>query len=136
MLDWWGDVQDQQAQKGQLLSKRPPLRLIWDPASDTILVANASASQLAEIERLIKEYDQPQPDDAATERVTRPVKIQYSQASTIVTALKEVFRDLLSSKDKEFDSKDGQKPARAAAGSRSFATAWAAPTTAASNQRP
>jgi type II secretory pathway component GspD/PulD (secretin) len=109
VLDWWGYMQDAGPKDGSLLSKRPPLRLIWDPDSNTILVANASGSQLAEIEHLIKQYDQPQPEDAATERVTRPVKIQYSKASTIVTSLKEVFRDLLSSKDKEFDQKDGQK---------------------------
>jgi type II secretory pathway component GspD/PulD (secretin) len=103
---WWDQYESVDSKEGSLLTKRPTLRIIWDPASDTILVANASQSQLAEIDRLIKEYDQPQPDDETTERVTRPVKIQYSRASTIVTALKEVFRDLLSSKDKEFDSKD------------------------------
>jgi type II secretory pathway component GspD/PulD (secretin) len=113
---WWDQYEDVESKSGSLLSKRPKLRLIWDPASDSILVANASPSQLAEIERLIKEYDQPQPDDAATERVTKPVKIQYSRASTIVTSLKEVFRDLLSSKDKEFDSKDGQKSGSGSSG--------------------
>jgi type II secretory pathway component GspD/PulD (secretin) len=108
ILDWWGDVQESNKKKGSILSKRPPLRLIWDPASDTILVANASASQLAEIERLIDAYDQPAAEDAAMERVTQPIKIKYSRASTIATAVKEVFRDLLSSKDKEFDAKDGK----------------------------
>jgi hypothetical protein len=108
ILDWWGDVRTQDKKRDSLLSKRPTLRLIWDPASDTILVSNASARQLAEIESLINEYDQPAPDDATTERVTQPVKIQYSRASTIAAAVKEVFRDLLSSKDKEFDSKDAK----------------------------
>jgi hypothetical protein len=116
VLDWWGNVQDTGPKDGSMMSKRPPLRLIWDPDSNSILVANASASQLAEIEHLIKEYDQAQPDDAATERVTRPVKVQYSKASVIVTALKEVFRDLLSSKDKEFDKGDGQKTASGSSG--------------------
>ncbi len=106
---WWDMYQDVDSKKeSRLLSKRPGLRLIWDPASDSILVANASPSQLAEIKHLIKEYDQPQPDDSATERVTRPIKIQYSRASMIVASVKEVFRDLLSSKDKEFDSKDAK----------------------------
>lgn len=106
ILDWWGDVRESNKKESSLLSKRPTLRLIWDPASDTILVANASSRQLTEIDRLIKEYDQPAPDDATTERVTQPIKIRYSRASTIATAVKEVYRDLLSSKDKEFDSKD------------------------------
>ncbi len=103
---WWDQYEDVKSDEGSLLSKRPTLRLIWDPASDSILVANASPRQLAEIEKLINEYDRPAPDDATTERVTQPVKIQYSRASTIVAAVKEVFRDLLSSKDKEFDAKD------------------------------
>jgi hypothetical protein len=109
ILDWWGDVRESNKKDSSLLSKRPPLRLIWDPASDSILVANASSRQLTEIERLINEYDQPAPDDATTERVTQPVKIQYSRASTIAAAVKEVYRDLLSSKDKEFDSKEANK---------------------------
>jgi len=103
---WWDMYQNVESDKGRLLSKRPTLRLIWDPASNSILVANASAKQLAEIEQLIKEYDQPTPDDSTTERITRPIKIHYSRASTIVAAVKEVYRDLLSSKDKEFDSKE------------------------------
>lgn len=103
---WWDMYQNVESDQGRLLSKRPTLRLIWDPASNSILVANASAKQLAEIEQLIKEYDQPTPDDSTTERITRPIKIHYSRASTIVAAVKEVYRDLLSSKDKEFDSKE------------------------------
>jgi len=105
--NWWYDeYEDVSSNKSSMLSKRPPLRLVWDPDSKSILVANASARQLAEIESLINEYDQPRPDDETSERINRPIKIRYSRASTIVTSVKEVFRDLLSSKDKEFDSKD------------------------------
>jgi len=103
---YWDEFEDTKSDQGRLLSKRAPLRLIWDPDSNSILVANASARQLAEIQSLIDEYDQPAPEDETAERITQPIKIQYSRASTIVTAVKEVFRDLLSSKDKEFDSKD------------------------------
>ncbi len=117
ILDWWGDVRESNKSSPRAMSKRQPLRLIWDPASDTILVANASAKQLHEIENLIDEYDQPASDDAATERVTQPVKIRYSRASTIAAAVKEVFRDLLSSKDKEFDSKDGKSGGTGSSGS-------------------
>src|SRR6185503_18407172 len=35
------------------------------------------------------------------------VRIHYSKAQDIATALKEVFRDLLSSKDKEFQDQRG-----------------------------
>lgn len=118
ILDWWGDVRSSEKKSGSLLSKRPKLRLIWDPPSNSILVANASSRQLTEIEDLIKAYDKPTADDATTERVTQPIKIKYSRASTIVAAVKEVFRDLLSSKDKEFDAaKEGKGGSTGSSGS-------------------
>jgi len=105
MLDWWGFVQDTGPKEdGMRLSKRRTLRLIWDPPSNSILVANASPSQLYEIEQLIKEYDQPASADSTKTRRTEVVKVNYSRASKIATAIKDVYRDLLSSKDKEFDS--------------------------------
>ena len=88
------------------MSTRRKLRIIYDPPSNSILVANASASQLQEIEQLIKEYDQPASADSTKMRRNGTIKVQYSKASIIATAIKDVYRDLLSSKDKEFDSKD------------------------------
>lgn len=107
ILDWWGIVQDSGPKdKGLSLSKRSTLRIIYDPPTNSILVANASPSQLYEIEQLINEYDQPTSTDSIKSRRTSVVKIHYSRASTIAAAIKDVYRDLLSSKDKEFDSKD------------------------------
>jgi type II secretory pathway component GspD/PulD (secretin) len=104
VLDWWGYVQDTGPKdEGMRLSKRRTLRLIWDPPSNSILVANASPSQLYEIEQLIKEYDQPASADSTKTRSTGVIKIRYSRASKIAAAIKDVYRDLLSSKDKEFD---------------------------------
>ena len=88
------------------LSKRRTLRIIWDPPSNSILVANASPSQLYEIEQLIKEYDQPASADSTKTRSTGVIKVQYSRASKIAAAIKDVYRDLLSSKDKEFDANE------------------------------
>ncbi len=45
-------------------------------------------------------------------RRTEAIKIHYSRATDIANALKEVYRDLLSSKDKEFQGKDGQGKSR------------------------
>jgi hypothetical protein len=91
------------------LSKRRKLMITWDTGSNTILVANASPTQLREIEALIKEYDKPAPADSVRTRRTALIKIKYSKASEIAEALKEVYRDLLSSKDKEFDQGDQQR---------------------------
>ncbi|QDU87585.1 Bacterial type II/III secretion system short domain protein [Pirellulimonas nuda] len=106
--DYWSDTWRREGgeQPAMRLSKRPKLRLIYDTATNTILAANASAGQLAEIERLIKAYDIPAPDDSVKSRRTATIKIRYSQAGTIAAALKEVYRDLLSSRDKEFDDAD------------------------------
>jgi type II secretory pathway component GspD/PulD (secretin) len=90
--------------KGQPgLSKRRKLMITYDRPSNTILVSNASANQIADIEALIKEFDKPAPVDSVEIRQTAAIKVQYSRPSVIAAAVKEVYRDLLSSKDKEFD---------------------------------
>jgi type II secretory pathway component GspD/PulD (secretin) len=91
------------------LSKRRKLIMDYDPASNSILVANASPSQLNEIEALIAEYDKPLPADSVRTRRMALIKIKYSKASTIAQALKEVYVDLLSSKDREFDRGGDQR---------------------------
>jgi len=105
--DWWGfRVPAGSKDTATGLAKRRKLQIIYDTPSNTILVANASPSQLREIEQLIAEYDRPAPADSIKTRRTAAIKIHYSKASTIATALKDVYRDLLSSRDREFDSGD------------------------------
>jgi type II secretory pathway component GspD/PulD (secretin) len=103
--DWyWGFRPSTGQDKGGTgLSKRKKLMLSWDTPSNTILVANASPSQMKEIEQLIAEYDQPAPEDSVRTRRTAWIKVKYSKASAIADSIKQVYRDLLSSKDKEFD---------------------------------
>jgi type II secretory pathway component GspD/PulD (secretin) len=91
---------------GPALSKRKKLMLTWDPQSNSILAANGSASQMAEIQQLVDEFDKPAPKDSVEKRKTAPVKIRFSKPTVIAAAVKEVYRDLLSSKDKEFDRGD------------------------------
>ena len=61
---------------------------------------------MAEVEQLIEEYDKPARSDSVEKRTTMPIKIKYSRPTIIAAAVKEVYRDLLSSKDKEFESGD------------------------------
>jgi len=86
------------------LGKRRKMRFIWDPDSNTILVQNASPAQLETIRKLIQIYDQP---TGEVTRRTEIIQIKYSKANDIAAALKEVYRDLLSSKDKEFQDQRG-----------------------------
>lgn len=105
--DWWGfRVPTGSKDTAAGLARRRKLQIIYDTPSNTILVANASPSQLHEIEQLIEEYDRPAPSDSLSTRRTATIKIRYSRASVIAAALKDVYRDLLSSRDKEFDSSD------------------------------
>ncbi|HJQ78405.1 MAG TPA: hypothetical protein VJ828_00545 [Lacipirellulaceae bacterium] len=106
---FWGFRPRNSEKQATGLSKRRKLMITWDTGSNTILVANASPTQLREIEALIKEYDKAAPADSVRTRRTALIKIQYSKASAIAEALKEVYRDLLSSKDKEFDQGEQQR---------------------------
>ena len=91
---------------GTGLSKRRKLMITYDRPSNSILVANASATQLAEIQQLIDQFDKPAKSDSVEIRQTAAIKIHYSKPSVIAAAVKEVYRDLLSSRDKEFDRGD------------------------------
>jgi len=109
ILDWWGRKQQKTPEPGPLtLGKRPPIRFIDDVKTNTLLVANASASQLRVVEEMINLYDQPPNPELYYQRRTEAIKIQYSEATDIANSLKEVYRDLLSSKDKEFRTEEGK----------------------------
>ncbi|MBX3424386.1 MAG: hypothetical protein KF688_01780 [Pirellulales bacterium] len=116
IYDYWGDYRGSRdkAAGPATLGRRRPLQFIWDIDTNTILVQGASKSQLAVIEKLIKIYDEPVGEDAVASRRTEAIPIRYSRAQDIATALKEVYRDLLSSKDKEFANggRDGQRTTR------------------------
>jgi type II secretory pathway component GspD/PulD (secretin) len=109
---WWGPVETGGQDDITGLARRRKLMITYDTPSRTILVANASPSQLHEVEQLIREYDRPAPEDSIKSRRTATIKIRYSKASVIAAALKDVYRDLLSSRDKEFQSgeKKEQRP--------------------------
>lgn len=115
VYDYWGDYAGTKDKDSgpMTLGRRRPLRFIWDNDTNTIVVQGASNAQLKVIEKLIKIYDAPVSEDAVAQRRTEAIPIKYSRAADIATALKEVYRDLLSSKDKEFQGgKDGQSRTR------------------------
>jgi hypothetical protein len=107
---WWGPPRPAAKDDPLKLSKRRKLTFIYDAPGASIMVKNASPAQYAEIYNLINEWDQPIPTDAIKSRRTATVKIKYSSAQKIAAALKEVYRDLLSSRDKEFETgEEGKK---------------------------
>jgi type II secretory pathway component GspD/PulD (secretin) len=110
MMDWYGRMQQVSGKdRGAGLSRRPKLMITWDPPTNSILVSNASADQLNEIDQLIKAFDKPAPATTLKTRRSAPIKIRYSRASIIAAALKEVYVDWLSSRDKEFNTGDERR---------------------------
>jgi type II secretory pathway component GspD/PulD (secretin) len=106
--DWNGFMvpMNNQKESGSGLAKRRKLMITYDRPSNSILVANANATQLAEIQQLIEQFDKPSGTDSVEVRQTAAIKIQYSRPSIIAAAVKEVYRELLSKRDKEFERGD------------------------------
>ena len=109
--DYWDYRPEQKTKEAARLSKRRPLKFISDSDTNSILVQGATPEQLRQIEELIEFYDTPEPTDSQNIRKTEIILMRYSKAQVIAEAVKEVYRDLLSSKDKAFaDKKDQQRP--------------------------
>ena len=53
------------------------------PATNSILVQNASPAQIQVIDKLIEIYDQPVAEDAVRKRRTEIVQVKYSRARTL-----------------------------------------------------
>lgn len=98
---FWGfdDPDDDNTPPG--LGEERKMRFI-DDGESTLVVRNASPKQLATIKRLIALYDVAEPPNENSARYKKIIQIKYSRARVIETALKEAFRDLLSSNDKAF----------------------------------
>lgn len=110
---WWGIVPSQKKTTGKhSLSKRRQPQFISDNFTSTILVRDADAKQLQTIEDLIAIYDIPEPSDSRSMRVTTIFRLKHAKASIVAAAVKDVFRDLLSSNDKALEKDDkGQRQA-------------------------
>jgi type II secretory pathway component GspD/PulD (secretin) len=106
---WYGFDLGQDKSKGEGLSKRRKIRFIYDYDTNSILVANASPDQLNTVRALIQIYDKPPSDDSISARRYQIFKLKHAQAEAVAETIKEVYRDLLSSKDKTFERNGGQK---------------------------
>ena len=108
---WWGIVPSQKKTTGKhSLSKRRQPQFISDNFTSTILVRDADAKQLQTIEDLIAIYDIPEPSDSRSMRVTTIFRLKNAKAGNVAAAVKDVFRDLLSSNDKALEKDEkGQR---------------------------
>jgi type II secretory pathway component GspD/PulD (secretin) len=104
---YWGIMPSEKKVKGnRTLSKRRQPQFISDNFTSTILVRDADAKQLQTIEDLIGIYDVPEPSDTRSMRVTTIFRLEHAKASSVAAAVKDVFRDLLSSNDKALEKDD------------------------------
>jgi type II secretory pathway component GspD/PulD (secretin) len=90
------------------LSKKSTLRFVDDNDTKTLIVQGADEQTLATIRELIELWDKPTDDTNKKARYTKLVKVNYSQADAVAEAIKDAYRDLLSSNDKSFQQ-DGEK---------------------------
>jgi len=98
---YYGDGGGDEEKKGLArLSRRRPVKFIYDTDTNSIVVQNASASQLDTIRNLIEFYDQPEPPNSQSVRKMQVIKLKYSRAEVVAEAVRDVFIDLLSSNDK------------------------------------
>lgn len=102
------------------LSQRRKLKFIPDEDSRTILVQGASPEQLKTIADLIEIYDTPVSQNSGDLRITKLFKIKHAQAETIANAVKDVYRDLLSSNDKALQSGQNQQGEKTPVAERSY----------------
>jgi hypothetical protein len=86
------------------LAQRRKIRFIWDPDTNSILVTNATPEQLETVASLIEVYDKAPAEDTISARRFKIFKLAYAPADSVAKTIKEVYRDLLSSKDKEFNN--------------------------------
>ncbi len=111
VFDMWGRKRGEKEKDmgPSTLGRRQLLRFISENYTNTVIVQGASTSQLASVKELIAIYDRRPEPKFYYARKTEVIPLKYSRAQDIAESLKDVYRELLSSKDKEFRSEDGKQ---------------------------
>ena len=85
------------------LGKKRQMRFLSDNDTKSLIVIGADDVQLKTIEELIRLWDVPEKTNKQKLRYTKMMRIEYSNPEGIVEAIKEAYRDLLSTNDKAFE---------------------------------
>ena len=104
-----GDSSDKGAGR---LSKRRALKIVSEYDTNSILVQGADASQLKTIRELIEFYDKPEPPDAQSVHQTEKFILQWSKAESVADTIKDLYRDLLSPKDRALANQQQEQQRR------------------------
>ena len=80
--------------------KRRAVKILSDPESNSILVQGADALQMKSIKDLAEFYDKPDAADTDSVHQTEKFPLQWADAESVAETLKDLYHDLLSSKEK------------------------------------
>ncbi len=90
------------------LGKKQQMKFVYDNDTNTVLIRGADEKQITLITELIELWDTPTKVSDRDLRYTQLVRVKYSKAEAIVDAIKDAYRDLLSSNDKAFQKQGGE----------------------------
>ncbi len=85
------------------LGKKRKLKFLSDNDTNSLIVIGADDVQLKTIEELIRLWDVPEKTNKQRLRYSKLMHVEFSNAEVIVEAIKEAYRDLLSTNDKAFE---------------------------------
>ncbi len=85
------------------LGRQRKLKFISDSDTRSLMVIGANEKQLKTIRELIELWDVPEKTNKQRLRFTKLVRIEHSNAESVVETIKDAYRDLLSTNDKAFN---------------------------------
>ncbi len=97
------DSDDKKKAKGLAIAGK--MKFVPNSDTGTIIVTGATGEQLRTIGELIELWDVPEPINPRRSRFTKLVAIRYGKAETIAETVKDAYRDLLSSNDRAFQTR-------------------------------
>jgi type II secretory pathway component GspD/PulD (secretin) len=81
-----------------------------DPRMNRLMIQNATPRQMRLIHEIVPLLDQPVQEDERLIRRQQVYRPQRIRATEIALVLKDIYRDLLSTSDKVFDARVGNRP--------------------------
>ncbi|MEQ1824362.1 MAG: secretin N-terminal domain-containing protein [Pirellula sp.] len=115
---WLFDGESSDKKDDPQLGKKRKLRFLSDNDTKSLIVIGADDAQLKTIEELIRLWDVPEKTNKQKLRYSKLVQVEFSKAEGIVEAIKDAYRDLLSTNDKAFQKEkegagaNGKEPKR------------------------
>ena len=97
------DVSSEKKNEDPQLGKKRQLKFLSDNDTNSLIVIGADDVQLKTIEELIRLWDVPEKTNKQKLRYSKLMHVEFSNAEVIVDAIKEAYRDLLSTNDKAFE---------------------------------